>query len=431
MHVDQYYYNPPATAPYSGFSEIDIKPGYQQLHGRDALAFSRYRHTDEDFHREARQQTFLRAFETRASTRFNGVSITDIPDIKNLLDTIKGSDGKPRFTIIGPGGHAVSVSDLIGFIATAYGVRGHIASIHAPFESVTETGGASAVQIDPTALKEALYKWKHPWLVATAGSSVPGKKPTKPATPKWTPAVSPATVQVAVLNGNGVTGDAGKATKQLKGWAYLAHAGGNAPNYNYPQVGRLLPARQPGGRGRRRPHRRRCRRPNRCHRRSRASPSRWCSCWASRTRTSSRSSRPSRPASRAATAPRPPSPTTGEYRDYFKQAEHQVHFRTLYPTVSQSGSEFCPYSTSPPGAGLCSYLGPNPIRTYNLPAAGKGLNSMYAMYKLTRPTASTGASRRRSSSMRRSSRTPTRAAAWTGASTCSSSTAPTSRRSAS
>ena len=78
------------------------------------------------------------------------------------------------------------------------------------------------------------------------------------------------------------------------------------------------------------------------------------------------------------------SPTT-EYRDYFKQAQHQVHFRVLYPTVAQSSSEFCPYSDAPPGAGECSALGANPIRTYNLPVVGKGLNSMYAMFKLPSP----------------------------------------------
>ena len=57
VNVDQYYYNPPAQSQYTGFSAIDVKPGYQRLKGADALAFSRYRHTDDDFHRQARQQS--------------------------------------------------------------------------------------------------------------------------------------------------------------------------------------------------------------------------------------------------------------------------------------------------------------------------------------------------------------------------------------
>jgi polyisoprenyl-teichoic acid--peptidoglycan teichoic acid transferase len=62
LNVDQYYYNPLAQSQYTGFSAIDVKPGYQKLNGVNALAFSRYRHTDDDFHRQARQQMFLRAF---------------------------------------------------------------------------------------------------------------------------------------------------------------------------------------------------------------------------------------------------------------------------------------------------------------------------------------------------------------------------------
>ena len=44
----------------TGFAAIDIKPGYQRLVGSDALAYVRYRHTDSDLFRNARQQEFLR-----------------------------------------------------------------------------------------------------------------------------------------------------------------------------------------------------------------------------------------------------------------------------------------------------------------------------------------------------------------------------------
>ena len=230
VNVDQYYYNPPATAPYSGWSEIDIQPGYQQLKGRDALAFSRYRHTDDDFHREARQQLFLRAFESRAANRFNGVSVTDIPDITNLLNTVSKS-----FTIIAPGGSRPSISTLVKFVATAYGVRSQIASVHAPFGVVDEPGGASAVDIDPAALQKAIAKWKRPWTLTPGGGSLPSAHHKKPHKPKWRPAVAPAGVAVTVLNGNGVDGDASKAATQLSGWGYGASSGGNAPKLTYPQ----------------------------------------------------------------------------------------------------------------------------------------------------------------------------------------------------
>ncbi len=55
--VDHRYYNNTAITDYSS---IDIQPGYQKLCGADALAFVRFRHTDSDIVRNARQQDFLR-----------------------------------------------------------------------------------------------------------------------------------------------------------------------------------------------------------------------------------------------------------------------------------------------------------------------------------------------------------------------------------
>jgi hypothetical protein len=55
--VDHRYYNDTAVTNYSS---IDIQPGYQKLCGTDALAFVRFRHTDSDLVRNARQQDFIR-----------------------------------------------------------------------------------------------------------------------------------------------------------------------------------------------------------------------------------------------------------------------------------------------------------------------------------------------------------------------------------
>jgi LCP family protein required for cell wall assembly len=60
--VDHRYYN---VSAYTGFSSIYIQPGYQRLCGDDqaptgALAFVRFRHTDSDVVRNARQQDFIR-----------------------------------------------------------------------------------------------------------------------------------------------------------------------------------------------------------------------------------------------------------------------------------------------------------------------------------------------------------------------------------
>jgi len=60
VDVDRRYF----IAPNTGTSEINLQPGYQALYGFDALSFARYRHTDNDIVRAARQQAFLR--EARA-----------------------------------------------------------------------------------------------------------------------------------------------------------------------------------------------------------------------------------------------------------------------------------------------------------------------------------------------------------------------------
>jgi LCP family protein required for cell wall assembly len=55
--VDHRYYNNTALTDYSS---IDLQAGYQKLCGADALSFVRFRHTDNDIVRNARQQDFIR-----------------------------------------------------------------------------------------------------------------------------------------------------------------------------------------------------------------------------------------------------------------------------------------------------------------------------------------------------------------------------------
>jgi polyisoprenyl-teichoic acid--peptidoglycan teichoic acid transferase len=56
IDVDRHYYIPPEL----DVAEIDIEAGYQRLCGLKALQYVRYRHTDNDLVRSARQQDFLR-----------------------------------------------------------------------------------------------------------------------------------------------------------------------------------------------------------------------------------------------------------------------------------------------------------------------------------------------------------------------------------
>jgi LCP family protein required for cell wall assembly len=58
VDIDRRYFNDRGGP--GGYATIDLKPGYQRLCGRDSLDYVRYRHTDDDFVRAARQQDFLR-----------------------------------------------------------------------------------------------------------------------------------------------------------------------------------------------------------------------------------------------------------------------------------------------------------------------------------------------------------------------------------
>src|SRR3984885_10107951 len=88
--VDHRYYNQsqPAPSP-DNYSSIDIQPGYQKLCGdnqsiRGALAFVRFRHTDSDIVRNARQQDFIRWAKDQYSS-------SQLLDNRNQLLKIFGS----------------------------------------------------------------------------------------------------------------------------------------------------------------------------------------------------------------------------------------------------------------------------------------------------------------------------------------------------
>lgn len=52
-----------------GHLHIHLRPGKQVLDGVDAVGFVRYRHSDDDFHRQARQKAFLLAFKNAVMKR--------------------------------------------------------------------------------------------------------------------------------------------------------------------------------------------------------------------------------------------------------------------------------------------------------------------------------------------------------------------------
>ena len=67
VDIDRDYFNDNSSG--ENYATIDIDPGYQKLWGQAALDYVRYRHTDNDLVRAARQQDFLRQAKNAAGVR--------------------------------------------------------------------------------------------------------------------------------------------------------------------------------------------------------------------------------------------------------------------------------------------------------------------------------------------------------------------------
>ena len=103
IDVDHHYFNDNSTAlsVSDQYAEIDIEAGYQRLCGLKALQYVRYRHTDNDLVRSARQQDFLREArqkvppETLIRDRddllkiFTDYTTSDISDAVTVLELMK------------------------------------------------------------------------------------------------------------------------------------------------------------------------------------------------------------------------------------------------------------------------------------------------------------------------------------------------------
>jgi len=179
--VDRRYYNPLGT----GYSPIDLQPGYQILNGNQALSFARFRHTDTDIVRAARQQQIIIDLKRQASEK---LGITDVP---LLLNTIAGS--------IETDVH--SLSELINIGQFLIGLP-HGRIFHTTLQvSFDTTPGDPAYDLaSPQQIQQSVYAFMNP--LSVAGKQITSKTvtvhaaaPAKAATTKTTPASSASTAK--------------------------------------------------------------------------------------------------------------------------------------------------------------------------------------------------------------------------------------------
>ncbi len=109
VDVDRRYYHSNAGLPPSEqYSEINIQPGYQKLCGKKALEYVRYRHTDTDIVRSARQQDFMSQARRQVGlgtllddqehltdifTEYTSSDITSVQTLLRLIDLVIESRG--------------------------------------------------------------------------------------------------------------------------------------------------------------------------------------------------------------------------------------------------------------------------------------------------------------------------------------------------
>jgi LCP family protein required for cell wall assembly len=231
MDIDRRYFNDRGGSCTGCYAKINLQPGYQRLTGLRALDFVRFRHTDSDLYRNARQQLFVRSFKDQIEANFSLLKLPQV--IKVITSNVEVGQG---------GGEDVSPKTVLRYAALAYSLPpGHI------FQSrIDGLEGFSDLVTAPENIDKAVREFKNPDVEsprkATAVALGEKLKQKVPA---------PRATSVLVLNGNGVEGSASTASYLLgqRGYRMLTPAAGltaNAPTYDYFRTEVYFDARKAG-----------------------------------------------------------------------------------------------------------------------------------------------------------------------------------------
>jgi LCP family protein required for cell wall assembly len=106
VNVDHRYYNANVGSVETDYTSINLQPGYQKLCYENALDYVRYRHTDNDFVRVARQQDFIRDLREQ-------ISPTNV--IGQIGTVAKAVGGAITSTIKGSASELIELAKLITF----------------------------------------------------------------------------------------------------------------------------------------------------------------------------------------------------------------------------------------------------------------------------------------------------------------------------
>ncbi|MFL6017493.1 MAG: LCP family protein [Gaiellaceae bacterium] len=218
VDVDRRYYNKNVGTESTNFSDINLRPGYQLLKGRDALSYVRYRHTDSDLFRLARQQQFVKALKEQVSSNFS------------VFKALKVVGAITHNVEIGQAGSGSLEDTIRRYALFAYGLpSGHF------FQTkIDDLQGINELSAPESSIQAAVRDFQTPDVEAPRNATAVafGRKAA------GVKAVPPSHISISVLNGNGVTGSATSAANELaqRGYqiVYPANAADrNAPNFKY------------------------------------------------------------------------------------------------------------------------------------------------------------------------------------------------------
>jgi LCP family protein required for cell wall assembly len=219
IDVDRRYLNTNAgLSPAFGYATINLQPGYQLLTGGSALDYVRFRHTDSDFYRVARQQQFVKAMKYQLAHNF---SIAKVPKIVGALTK--------NIEVGAGGGRSVSGKTILSYALFAY----HLPSGHFFQSQIQGLTGYSDLRTDPSNIQAAVQDWLSPDVeAAKVATDVALGRKVRTSTP------TPAKTTITVLNGNGIEGAAANAGYLLSQRGYRIvpppeGATGNAPRTDY------------------------------------------------------------------------------------------------------------------------------------------------------------------------------------------------------
>ncbi len=193
--VDHRYYN---NTAYTDYSSIDIQPGYQKLCGTDALEFVRFRHTDNDIVRNARQQDFLRWAKDQFSS-------TELFNSRNKLIKIFGQHTETDHNLHTVDG-LINLFDLVAFSAGHAVKQIPFPAIFLPCNSGAPAVGAPATQTpcyvtaNPPAAARAFRSFMTPTQASSAGAShAPRHHGNRPPTANLTADLADGTTQASAM----------------------------------------------------------------------------------------------------------------------------------------------------------------------------------------------------------------------------------------